>query len=269
MSDRVPVRRRVWLPALIGVLVASALPVVFVSAPVVGDDRAGSIDEPAVGDLRSAKRGRQIQIVTPPPPPPPPPPPVRTVTTPGRFQVALTFDDGPTRYTDQILDILAPRNVAATFFPIGSDIGNRRSTLRRAVVEGHSVQNHTWAHRALTSLSTGAIQTDLRRAAQEITTLGAPWPACYRPPYRATNSRVRSAAAAAGFREISWNVDTNDYLEPSPWTIRQRALASADGRGLNILFHDGGGDQSNTVAALPGIIDSLRARGYEFVRLCN
>ena len=66
-----------------------------------------------------------------------------------------------------------------------------------------------------------------------------------------------------------WNVDTSDYLEPSAWTITQRALASADGRGLNILLHDGGGNQSNTVAALPAIIDGLRARDYEFVRLCN
>jgi len=58
-------------------------------------------------------------------------------------------------------------------------------------------------------------------------------------------------------------------MEPAPWTITQRALANADGRGLNILFHDGGGNRSNTVAALPGIVDGLRARGYSFVRLCN
>ena len=243
----------VVVAALVAALIAFGMHVAATDSPT-------RIDAPVQSSsLRPAKR------LSPPPPPPLTP----TVLVPGRHQAALTFDDGPTAYTDQILDILGTRGVKATFFPAGVHISERPSTLRRVATEGHSVQNHLWSHTALTSLSAGGIQTELQRAAQAITSVGAPWPTCYRPPYRATDSRVRAAAAAIGFQEITWNVDTEDYLRPSPWTITQRALASADGRGLIILLHDGGGNRANTVAALPAIIDGLRARGYQFVRLCN
>jgi peptidoglycan/xylan/chitin deacetylase (PgdA/CDA1 family) len=66
-----------------------------------------------------------------------------------------------------------------------------------------------------------------------------------------------------------WNVDPSDYLRPSPYTLTARVLSKANGQGLIVALHDGGGSRSNTVAALPSIIQGLKARGYVFVKLCN
>jgi peptidoglycan/xylan/chitin deacetylase (PgdA/CDA1 family) len=69
--------------------------------------------------------------------------------------------------------------------------------------------------------------------------------------------------------EIGWDVDPSDYARPAAWTIVARVLAAADGGSVLPVMHDGGGDRSNTVAALTPIIQGLKARGYKFVRLCD
>ena len=75
-------------------------------------------------------------------------------------------------------------------------------------------------------------------------------------------------AARIGLAQVLWNVDPSDYKRPGAGTIAARVLAAANGSGLIVGIHDGGGDRSQTIAALPAIIDGLRARGYSFVRLC-
>jgi peptidoglycan/xylan/chitin deacetylase (PgdA/CDA1 family) len=80
---------------------------------------------------------------------------------------------------------------------------------------------------------------------------------------------VVAEAAKLGLSQILWNVDPSDYLRPGSNVIVSRVLGAATGRGLVIGIHDGGGDRSQTIAALPGIIDGLRARGYTMVRLCQ
>ena len=91
---------------------------------------------------------------------------------------------------------------------------------------------------------------------------------CFRPPYGSTDPTIAQIGAHLGLTQILWNVDPSDYLRPGAQTIVDRVLAPATGRGLVIGIHDGGGDRSQTVAALPGIIFGLRSRGYTFVRLC-
>ena len=175
-----------------------------------------------------------------------------TVRSLARGQVALTFDDGPSVYTDDVLDVLARYDVPATFFPVGSAIGADTRVLRRAVREGHSVQNHTWDHAALTRLSDSSVYSQLDRTSDFVQSTTGIRPSCYRPPFGVTSARVRSVARAWWlYPEILWTADTSDYQRPSPSTIVARSLATADGRGLIILFHDGGGNRSNTVAALP------------------
>ncbi|HEY5173071.1 MAG TPA: polysaccharide deacetylase family protein, partial [Acidimicrobiia bacterium] len=93
-------------------------------------------------------------------------------------------------------------------------------------------------------------------------------PTCFRPPYEATNSTVVSIAASLGFTQTLWNVDPTDWNRPGVSAIVNNVLANAHGRGVIVLLHDGGGDRSQTVAALPLIITGLRNQGYQFVQPC-
>ena len=193
----------------------------------------------------------------------------RGITWPGPHQVALTFDDGPSPWTLPTLAALARAGVHATFFTVGEEVAAHPDLVRAEVAAGMSVQDHTWDHADLTHLDTAARDAELERAADAIRAATGRTPSCFRPPYGATNASVVSDAARLGLAQVLWNVDPSDYLRPGVATITARVLASADGRGLLVGIHDGGGDRSETVAALPAIISGLRARGYQFVTLCG
>jgi peptidoglycan/xylan/chitin deacetylase (PgdA/CDA1 family) len=200
------------------------------------------------------------------------PPPVAASTDPvpwpGPRQVALTFDDGPGTATTAVLDVLQRYGVPATFFVLGTAIGGREGTLQRMASSGHSVQNHTWNHPSLPSLSNGSIQSQLVSTSNRIAGAIGVAPTCFRPPGGNTNARVVSAAAAVGLRQIMWTDDPWDWNGTSAGGIVSRVLAGANGSGRVVLLHDGG-PRWNTVAALPSLIEGFHARGYEFVPLCN
>ena len=184
--------------------------------------------------------------------------------------MALTFDDGPGEHTQAVLDVLAAHGVLATFFVVGDAInGSTATTLAEMSATGHSVQNHSRSHPQLASLPDAQIAVQLSLTSDRVETATGVRPTCFRPPYGSTSPRVASVAAQQGLTQVMWNVDTSDYERPGTGTIAHRALASADGRPLTILMHDGGGGRGQTVSALGQIIDGLRARGYEFVTLCS
>jgi peptidoglycan/xylan/chitin deacetylase (PgdA/CDA1 family) len=189
----------------------------------------------------------------------------------GRRQVALTFDDGPAiPYTEQIVSILNRNEVPATFFIVGQSVSWDADSLRLAARSGHSLQVHAWDHKTFTLLSDYEIGRQITRTSAAVRSATGRRTSCYRPPGGSTSSRVRSAAAAVGHApEILWNVNPSDYLRPAPSTITSHILSRANGAGLIVGLHDGGGSRSNTVAALPSVISGLKARGYEFVSLCN
>lgn len=188
----------------------------------------------------------------------------------GEGQVALTFDDGPGPFTTPILDILDHYGVDATFFVVGASVAGNEPTLTRLLDEGHSLQNHTWRHRDLAESTWFRIHTELSAASDAIEAATGHRPSCYRPPEGSTDVMVRTVGREIGlYPEVMWNVNPDDYRnDVSAAELTSASLASADGRGLIIGLHDGGGDRSSTVAALPDIISGLRERGYEFVTLC-
>ncbi len=186
----------------------------------------------------------------------------------GAHEAALTFDDGPGAYTSSVLGVLARYRVPATFFTVGSSAAAHPDLLAAESLAGMSVENHTWDHADLTRLAAPAIDSELRRTADAIRTATGRRPTCFRPPYGSTNSTVAAVGTSLGLAPILWNVDPSDYQRPGSDVIASRVLAAATGRGLVVIVHDGGGDRSQTVAALPAIIEGLRARGYTFVRLC-
>lgn len=176
----------------------------------------------------------------------------------GRKRVALTFDDGPSDYTPQVLHILKRKNATATFFMLGQQVVRYPATARRVLALGHEIGNHSYDHDLLPSGS------NIRHANRNIIRTTRFRPCLFRPPYGAVSSSLVASARAARMKVINWDVDTTDWKLPGAGYIRSHVLGSARS-GSIVLMHDGGGPRSQTVEALPGIIDGLRNRGYRLV----
>jgi peptidoglycan/xylan/chitin deacetylase (PgdA/CDA1 family) len=171
--------------------------------------------------------------------------------------VALTFDDGPSEYTPGFLSVLHQKRVHGTFFEIGQEMAGRESTMRQILREGNEIGNHTMHHTEYPGYANIAPVTSLIEAATHFR------PCLFRPPGGAVNSSVIAAAGTDGLRTITWDVDPADWSTPGSAAVYSR-IVGATQPGSIILMHDGGGDRSGTLAALPSIIDTLRARGYRF-----
>ncbi|MFD0411986.1 polysaccharide deacetylase family protein [Kitasatospora sp. NPDC127116] len=183
--------------------------------------------------------------------------------------VYLTFDDGPSpAYTSKVLATLGRYGVRATFFEIGQNVSAHPAVTAQVARQGHSVQNHSWSHPDLSRLSAAALNAQVADTDKVIRAQTGRTPSCLRPPYGAVNGTVRSKAAALGKQIVLWSVDPADWSRPGAAAIRSRVLNNVR-PGSVILLHDGGGDRSQTVAALPGIISTLKARGYGFATLCG
>jgi peptidoglycan/xylan/chitin deacetylase (PgdA/CDA1 family) len=182
-------------------------------------------------------------------------------------EIALTFDDGPTPpYTSQILALLQRYGVKATFFVIGSQAAAYPDLVRQESHQGNIVGNHTWTHPNLIYLSPAAVRAQLQSTSNEIQAVTGVWPTVFRPPGGNFSSSVQSIAASLGLSTILWNVDPRDWSLPGASVIIQRILNSAH-NGSIIIMHDGGGNRSETVAALPTIITALAQRGFQFVTI--
>jgi len=171
--------------------------------------------------------------------------------------VALTFDDGPSSYTESFLSVLREKGVNGTFFEVGQEVAGREETMRHILRDGNEIGNHT-THHGFYPDYWDLLQTNaLIRSATHFQ------PCLFRPPGGAVNSSVVSAAGAAGLKTILWDVDPGDWTNPGSAAVDSRVVSAAQ-PGSIILMHDGGGNRSGTLAALPQIIDTLRARGYRF-----
>ncbi len=182
-------------------------------------------------------------------------------------EIALTFDDGPSpQYTPQILNILQVNGVHATFFCIGEQVQADPDLVLQEANAGHVVANHSWNHPDLTTLTTDQVHAQLSDTSNAIQSADGQMPVFFRPPYGAINEDVQSQGAQLGLRPILWNVDTLDWELPGSDNIVKTALDNAS-NGAVILMHDGGGDRSQTVAALPAIISGLKERGFQLVTI--
>ena len=169
--------------------------------------------------------------------------------------VALTFDDGPSPYTDDILRILDHHDVHATFFQIGEQVPAYAALDRKILAHGNEIGNHSWHH------AMGPGKADLRRTSDVIEHATGFRPCTFRPPGGYLPAATASAASALGMVSVVWDVDTRDWTTPGSSSILH--VARSGGRGSIVLMHDGGGNRSQTVSALPAIIESYESRGYE------
>ena len=182
--------------------------------------------------------------------------------TPAPLPVALTFDDGPwPGTTEQILTILARLHAPATFFVIGRQAEQYPALVRREAAAGMAVGTHTFSHpEHFGRLPMKGIRAEIAKGRKALERLGVR-PVGFRPPGGAASPTVLAAAERLGWRTVLWTVDPLDWQPGvTPDQIVRRVLAAAR-PGAIILLHDGGGDRSATVAALPDIINGLRRLG--------
>lgn len=184
-----------------------------------------------------------------------------THTADGRPIMYFTFDDGPADATPQILGILARNNAKGTFFMLGNAGASHGDLVTRVRSEGHAVGNHSYSHPSFTHRTNEQIQHELSSTAAVI---GAT--TCTRPPYGATDGRVRGVLRDAGQTQELWTIDTLDWKKPGADAIVNEILNHA-APGAVVLMHDGGGDRSQSIAALERVLPDLAQRGYVFEAL--
>ena len=192
-------------------------------------------------------------------------------------KIALTFDDGPDpQWTPKILDILKEKGVHATFFIIGENGAAYPRLVQRALAEGHDLGNHTFTHPNLGETPNGVAALELNATQRLIEALTGRSTRLCRPPYlgdaeptSAEEIAPMQEAERLGYLIVGLKVDPDDWQKPAPELIVERVVAQAtdpdpEKRGQVVLLHDAGGDRAATVAALPKLIDALRAKGFEF-----
>jgi len=159
--------------------------------------------------------------------------------------------------------VLEREDVPATFFVEGRNVAGHEELLARMLADGDMIGNHTYPHVDLSKASAAALaQVDRTQAAIESATGFTP--CLVRPPYGRTSKKLLAALARRRLTSTLWSVNPQDFLNPGAAKIKQRVLAAVR-PGSIILHHDGGGDRSQTLAAVPAIIRALKARGYELV----
>lgn len=184
--------------------------------------------------------------------------------TPRHLMIALTFDDGPSPYTPQIVNVLVRMHVPATFFVVGQQLRYFAAGLRDEIKHGFVIGDHTENHAPLSVLGEPLQYFQIHEAAVRISRLGAPFPRLFRPPYGYYDAETFAILRRLNMLMVMWSVDPRDWLRPGVRTIVERVLQGAR-PGTIVELHDGGGNRSETVAALPAIITALRRRHYEFV----
>ncbi|WP_320783356.1 polysaccharide deacetylase family protein [Streptomyces sp. CRN 30] len=180
--------------------------------------------------------------------------------------VNITIDDGPDPvWTPQVLDVLEEYGVKATFCMVGPQAQAHPDLVKKVVAAGHRLCDHSVTHDTAMDGKSHAYQKQQILDAERMITeaSGGVRPMYYRAPGGAFTPYSREVAAARGMRPLGWNVDTKDFEQPGADAMVatvQREIAN----GPTILFHDAGGDRSQTVEALRRVLPWLKEQGYSF-----
>ncbi|WP_242614212.1 polysaccharide deacetylase family protein [Actinomadura roseirufa] len=237
------------------------------------------------GPGRTTPRARPVIHPTPTPKPVPTPrpapwtpgkltalkTPVRELTqlspAPPPNTIALTIDDGPSPlWTPRVLDLLAEHRIHATFFIIGEQVKEFPKLTRRIADGGHQICNHTMTHPiTIAHLPRKRVKKEIVDAHKRISDVTGVVPQFFRSPGGAWSKNVLELTAEHGMLPIDWAVDPRDWARPGVGSIRKTMLSAKSGNIL--LCHDGGGDRTQTLAALRTVIPTLKRRGLNFVAL--
>jgi peptidoglycan/xylan/chitin deacetylase (PgdA/CDA1 family) len=190
-------------------------------------------------------------------------------TAEGNPILYFTFDDGPSTYTQSVLDILAANNAHATFFVIGEHAREYPDLIRSQALTGHYVANHTFDHHTLQGITRDLFFQEIKDTEQILLNIAQDLFSLdgrvrfLRPPYGATDANTHTWATELGYAVVLWDVDTRDWSCPGTDFIVSHIMSQANA-GAIILMHDGGGDRSQSVEALRTVLPQLSAQGYVF-----
>lgn len=186
--------------------------------------------------------------------------------SPDQKIIALTFDDGPwPGTTKQVLDILQKNNIKGTFFVVGQNVKNYPDLVKRVVTDGHTIANHTWHHwYHYMNPQTAAYEID--NTTNLIYKITGVKTSLFRPPGGMMHNGVAAYARNSKYAIIMWSSDSVDYSRPTVPRLINNIFREAKPGGI-VLMHDGGGNRSQTVQALPEIISRFRKQGYKFVTI--
>ena len=178
--------------------------------------------------------------------------------------IALTFDDGPTAFTPQVLDLLQKYNAKATFFCIGNRIEKDEKIFRRIVNEGHLIGNHTYSHSTkMGFFSTEKVKNEIAKTDDIIHRITGKSTPYFRPPFGVTNPNIAKALNETGHQVIGWNIRSLDTVIDDEDRILRRVLPRIQ-PGSIILLHD---TSQKTVNVLEQILKGLQAEGYKMVTI--
>ncbi|MBI5668681.1 MAG: polysaccharide deacetylase family protein [Chloroflexi bacterium] len=193
--------------------------------------------------------------------------------------VALTFDDGPSEYTPAVLNVLDHYGVKATFFMLGRNAAFRPELVQAVHQRGHAIGNHTYSHPRMSEISLLENLAELRRCQQVIAQATGQRPQVMRPPQGAQSTISVIVSRLLGLQPVHWSASGDDWRGDPAAVVAERVLRRLR-PGSIILLHDGlepaanaaqqpdysqFRDRSATVEALPVIIESLQAQGYQFL----
>ncbi|MFC9283303.1 polysaccharide deacetylase family protein [Streptomyces collinus] len=184
----------------------------------------------------------------------------------GDHAVNITIDDGPDpNWTPQVLQVLRENGVKATFCMVGTQAEAHPDMVKRVVAAGHRLCDHTVSHDTTMDKKSESYQSQqiLDAERQIIKASGGVRPMYYRAPGGAFTPYSRHLAASHGMRPLGWNVDSKDFERPGTQAI-VTTVQSELSNGPTLLFHDAGGDRSQTVAALRTLLPWLKQQGYSF-----
>ncbi|SPO07576.1 related to deacetylase [Cephalotrichum gorgonifer] len=192
---------------------------------------------------------------------------ITSCTTPGT--VAVTFDDGPFIYTEQVLNGLAAGGVKATFFLNGQNWGNINDytgIVQRMINEGHQIGSHTWSHPDLATLDAAGVTSQMTQLESTLLNIIGKFPTYMRPPYFSYSQATLNTLGGLGYKVVNADIDTKDYENNTPGTIGV-AIANFE-NGLNAggsisLAHDV--HQTTATHLVPAIVSAIQSRGLRAV----
>lgn len=192
--------------------------------------------------------------------------PIAVVPLAGGRPVALTFDDGPDPDTTlRLVEVLVDHDATATFFMVGEEAEAHPDVVEATLAAGMGVGVHGWDHESLQNADPGEVARQLGRCLETLRAAGAD-PQLFRPPYGHSDAALFNAAAAHGLATIGWSVDPGDWRRPGVDAIVD-AVRQQVAPGAIVLLHDGGGNRSQTLAALPGVLATIDDADLDVVDL--
>jgi peptidoglycan/xylan/chitin deacetylase (PgdA/CDA1 family)/glycine betaine/choline ABC-type transport system substrate-binding protein len=227
----------------------------------------GAVD-PATGRALAAAKpgGRTAAHPAPTPGDADAPRPPSQIGTPSVGTIYLAFADGPSPVTTQLISVLSQHGAKATFFAEEGAVAAQPETLEQLMAQGDGIGISTWPHNDASPIASDALWRTVSSTQIAVSAVDGRTPTCFLPPYGSTGAQSRATATGLGLRVVLWDLDPQDWRLPGAAAIADEVILHAR-PGSVVLLHDGGGDRSQTLAAVQQIVDTLSRLGYNFASI--